>query len=85
MSGVDQLQGMSLSFRMVPCSAPLATLLKAERMSRPQVVKHIWDYIKANNLQNPEDRREIIFDDNLKAVFNVDRLGMFKMNKELGR
>ncbi len=65
-------------------SAPLAELLKAERMSRPQVVKHLWIYIKANNLQNPEDRREIICDDNMKAIFQVDRLGMFKMNKVLG-
>ncbi|PSR73755.1 hypothetical protein PHLCEN_2v10399 [Hermanssonia centrifuga] len=65
-------------------SEPLATLLKVERLSRPQVVKHIWDYIKEKQLQNPEDRREIICDDRMKAIFGLDRIGMFTMNKMLG-
>lgn len=68
----------------IPCSEPLATLLKVERLSRPQVVKHIWDYIKEKQLQNPEDRREIICDDRMKAIFGLDRIGMFTMNKMLG-
>lgn len=53
-------------------------------MSRPQVVKGIWDYIKGNNLQNPTNKREIICDANLKAIFNVDKINMFQMNKVLG-
>jgi SWIB/MDM2 domain len=28
-------------------------------MSRPQVVKQLWDYIKSKDLQNPADRREV--------------------------
>ena len=53
-------------------------------MSRPQVVKHLWDYIKARDLQNPLDRREIICDEKLKSIFGLDKIGMFKMNKALG-
>lgn len=53
-------------------------------MSRPQVVKHIWDYIKEKGLQNPADRREIICDERMKLIFGMDKIGMFKMNKMLG-
>ncbi|KAJ3547168.1 hypothetical protein NM688_g5429 [Phlebia brevispora] len=65
-------------------SEPLAALLDTDKMSRPQVVKRIWEYIKENNLQNPADRREIMCDDKLKSVFGIDKIGMFKMNKALG-
>ena len=52
-------------------------------MSRPQVVKRLWEYIKEHNLQDPMDKRSIICDDKLRAVFNRDRVDMFKMNKIL--
>ncbi|KAI0090726.1 SWIB/MDM2 domain-containing protein [Irpex rosettiformis] len=65
-------------------SDKLASLLDVERLSRPQVVKRIWDYIKANKLQNPEDKREILCDDRMKSIFGVERINMFKMNKQLG-
>ncbi|KAF9039439.1 SWIB-domain-containing protein [Hymenopellis radicata] len=66
-------------------SAPLAALLETDRLSRPQCVKKLWEYIKANNLQNPNDRREILGDEKFKAVFAVDRLHMMRMNKLLGQ
>ncbi|KAF9268702.1 SWIB-domain-containing protein [Marasmius fiardii PR-910] len=65
-------------------SAPLATLLQVEKLSRPQVVKQLWVYIKENGCQNPQNKREILCDDSLKAVFNTDKIDMFKMNKVLG-
>ena len=45
----------------------------------------VWGYIKANNLQNPEDRREILADDKLREVFGKDKVTMFEMNKHLAR
>ena len=59
--------------------------MNVERLSRPQVVKQLWTYIKANNMQNPENRKEIICDDTFKTIFKCDRIDMFKMNKELGQ
>ncbi|KAJ7125073.1 hypothetical protein C8R44DRAFT_874913 [Mycena epipterygia] len=64
---------------------PLAAVLGVESMSRPQVVKQLWVYIKSNELQNPNNKREIICDPALKPVFNVDKIDMFKMNKVLGQ
>ena len=67
------------------CSESLAAVLQVEKLSRPQVVKQLWVYIKGNELQNPENKREIMCDVNLKAVFGVDKIDMFKMNKVLGQ
>ncbi|KAF8806527.1 SWIB-domain-containing protein [Phlegmacium glaucopus] len=66
-------------------SQPLAAVLQIDQLSRPQVVKQLWVYIKGNELQNPENRREILCDAGLRAVFGVDKIDMFKMNKVLGQ
>eukprot|EP00555_Chaetoceros_dichaeta_P001460 CAMPEP_0198277504 /NCGR_PEP_ID=MMETSP1447-20131203/65883_1 /TAXON_ID=420782 /ORGANISM="Chaetoceros dichaeta, Strain CCMP1751" /LENGTH=328 /DNA_ID=CAMNT_0043972525 /DNA_START=95 /DNA_END=1081 /DNA_ORIENTATION=+ len=61
-----------------------AFLGKGKEMARTEVVKALWVYIKAQNLQNPSDRREIILDDKMKNLFHVDRFTMFTMNKYVG-
>ncbi|KAI0000901.1 hypothetical protein BJV77DRAFT_1063487 [Russula vinacea] len=66
-------------------SEPLAALVQEDSLSRPQVVKKLWAYIKGNSLQNPTNGREIMCDGALRAVFNTDKIDMFKMNKELGK
>ncbi|KAH9485479.1 Upstream activation factor subunit spp27 [Psilocybe cubensis] len=66
-------------------SEPLAALVQVDKLSRPQVVKQLWVYIKGNELQNPDNKREIICDGNLRAIFGVDKIDMFKMNKVLGQ
>ncbi|KAG5639478.1 hypothetical protein H0H81_001600 [Sphagnurus paluster] len=66
-------------------SEPLAALLKIDKLSRPQVVKQLWVYIKDNELQNPSNKREIMCDGRFRAVFGVDKIDMFKMNKVLGQ
>lgn len=54
-------------------------------MSRPQTVKKIWEHIKAHDLQVPTDKRQIICDDKMRAVFKCDQVHMFTMNKLLGK
>ncbi|KAF7428716.1 hypothetical protein PC9H_007945 [Pleurotus ostreatus] len=63
---------------------PLASLLAVDKLSRPQVVKQLWVYIKANDLQNPSNKKEIICDAPMKAIFKSDKIDMFSMNKYLG-
>lgn len=65
-------------------SEPLAELVGVKQLSRPQAVKQIWVYIKEKDLQNPADKREIICDEKMKKIFNVDKIGMFRMNQMLG-
>ncbi len=54
-------------------------------MARGAVVSKVWQYIKANKLQNPDDGREIIADDKLRRMFGKDRVTMFEMNKPLAQ
>jgi upstream activation factor subunit UAF30 len=65
-------------------SEPLADVCGESQLSRPQVVKKLWDYIKGNELQDPNDKRQILCDDKLHAVFKQDKINMFSMNKLLG-
>ncbi|PYD20640.1 hypothetical protein DND58_30965, partial [Pseudomonas syringae pv. pisi] len=62
----------------------LQEVVKSERMSRPQVVKQIWTYIKANNLQDQLDKRKIHCDEKMRNLFKKLLVGMFEMNKLLG-
>ena len=64
-------------------SEQLAAVIGPEDTSRPQVVKKMWVYIKANNLQNPDNKRNILCDEKLKALFGKDEITMFEMNKLL--
>jgi len=40
-------------------------------MSRTDITRHINSYVKENNLNNPENRREFFPDKKLKAILNV--------------
>lgn len=51
-------------------SAALAGVLGVGMLSRPQVVKQLWVYIKANNLQDPNNKSMIVPDHRLGAVFD---------------
>ncbi len=64
-------------------SKELAEVVGSAPLPRPQVVSKVWDYIKKNNLQNPENKREILADDKLAAVFGKKKVTMFEMNKHL--
>jgi len=67
-------------------SAELAAVVGSAKLSRGEVVSKTWDYIKKNKLQNPQNKREIVADDKLRAVFGgKDRVTMFEMNKHLAQ
>jgi chromatin remodeling complex protein RSC6 len=62
-------------------SPELQKVVGEESLSRPQVMKKVWAYIKDNDLQNPEDKRNIMADDNLRPIFGEDEVSMFEMTK----
>lgn len=62
-------------------SPELEAIVGAGPMPRTQVTKKIWEYIKANNLQNPENKREIRPDAKLGKVLGNDPINMFQMTK----
>jgi chromatin remodeling complex protein RSC6 len=66
-------------------SAALAAVVGSVPLSRGEVVSKVWAYIRAHNLQNPENRREILADEVLRPVFGKERVSMFEMNKHLAQ
>lgn len=62
-------------------SEQLAAVVGKDPLPRTEVVSKVWEYIRKNNLQNPENKREILADEKLKAVFGKDKATMFEMNK----
>jgi hypothetical protein len=46
-------------------SPELGEIVGTEQLSRADVVSKVWEYIKKNNLQNPENKREIVADEKL--------------------
>ena len=63
-------------------SAELEAVVGKGPMSRGQVVKQIWVYIKKHNLQNPSNKRNILADEKLKPLFGgKGEVTMFEMTK----
>jgi chromatin remodeling complex protein RSC6 len=67
-------------------SAELAVIIGKGPMPRSEVVKKLWAYIKEHNLQDPENKRNINADENLKKVFGgKEVVNMFEMTKLISK
>lgn len=64
-------------------SKELAAIVGSEPLARGEVVSKVWEYIKKHDLQNPNDKREILADDKLEKIFGKKSASMFEMNKHL--
>jgi len=62
-------------------SSELAAVIGAQAVPRTEVIKKVWDYIKANNLQDAANRRNINADAKLRPVFGKDQVTMFELTK----
>ena len=63
-------------------TAELEAVVGKGPMPRSEVVKKLWAYIKKNNLQDPQNKRNINADANLKPVFGGKSVvNMFEMTK----
>lgn len=62
--------------------AQLSEVVGNRPMPRTEVTSRLWDYIKKNNLQDPQERRMINADAKLKPVVgNKNRVSMFEMTR----
>jgi DNA topoisomerase-3 len=66
-------------------SEALAAVIGTEAIARPQVIKQLWDYIKANNLQDASNKRAINADAKLLAVFGKPQITMFELAGIVGK
>ena len=66
-------------------SDELAAIVGSGTMPRGEVVSKVWEYIKKNKLQAPDDGRMIVPDEALKKVLTKPKVSMFEMNKLLSQ
>ena len=65
---------------MTPSDA-LAAIIGDKPVPRTEVTKKVWEYIKANKLQDPAKRTMINGDAKLKEIFKKPQVSMFEMTK----
>ena len=71
--------GKGLSAAVQP-SAELSAIVGSTPIPRSEVTKKVWDYIKANGLQDQANKRMINADDKLRVIFGgKEQVSMFEM------
>ncbi len=67
-------------------SDALAAVIGAGDRARTEVVSALWKYIKKHDLQDPKNKRNIVADAKLKAVFGGKGVvNMFEMTKLISK
>lgn len=75
---MTETKGKGLSVPVQP-DGVLGAIVGTNAMPRTEIVKKLWDYIKARNLQDANDKRTILADDKLRPLFGADKLNMMKL------
>jgi upstream activation factor subunit UAF30 len=64
----------------------LAEIVGEKALPRTEAIKRIWDYIKKNALQNPNNKRNILADSKLKDLFSGKKeVSMFELATIVGK
>ena len=66
-------------------SDALAAVIGAEPVARTEVIKKVWDYVKAHGLQDATNKRAINADAALRPVFGKDQITMFELAGIVGK
>jgi len=66
-------------------SSELAAVIGEGLVARTEVVKKIWDYIKAQGLQDAKNKRAINADTKLQKVFGKPQVTMFELAGLIGK
>ena len=69
----------------VQLSGELEAVIGKGPMTRAQVTSKVWEYIKANGLQDSKDKRQINPDGKLGAVIGNAQISMFKMTAAVSK
>lgn len=60
-------------------SEELYAVVGSRQLTRPQIVKKMWDYIKAKKCQDAKNRRMIVPDEKLSKVLGNKPVDMLKL------
>lgn len=65
--------------KKVELSEDLSDFMGKSSASRAQITKKIWEHIKKEDLQDPDDKRTILPDDVLEPILGSKPISMFKI------
>jgi DNA topoisomerase-1 len=66
-------------------NAQLAKIVGKEPLTRGQITKKMWEYIKKHHLQDPNNKRKIIADNNLGPLFGQESIDMFQLARVISQ
>ncbi|MFA6916155.1 MAG: SWIB/MDM2 domain-containing protein [Parachlamydiales bacterium] len=76
----------SAFMKPVQVSEALAQIVGHGPMPRTEVTKKLWDYIKKHNLQDPQNKRNIVPDAKLGKVLGSNSpIDMFKLTSAISK
>ena len=75
--------GINMELNVSKKLAAIIGTADGEKISRPQVVKRLWAYLKEHNLQDPENKQYFTPDATMEPVFGSERMKAFSMSKYL--
>ena len=76
----------SAFMKPVALTSELEAVVGQGPMPRTEVTKKLWNYIKSNNLQDPEQKRYINPDEKLSTVFGSSQpVDMFTMTSLISK
>jgi len=84
-AAADKAKTNSAFMKPVQPSPELARIVGSEPLPRSEITKRVWAHIKEHKLQNPANKREILADEKLQAVFGSQKLDMFQMTKAINK
>ncbi|PIS00779.1 MAG: type I DNA topoisomerase [Chlamydiae bacterium CG10_big_fil_rev_8_21_14_0_10_35_9] len=66
--------------KLLQLSKELADVVGAKELTRGDIIKKMWEYIKSHNCQDPNNKRNIVPDDKLAKVFgSKEPIDMMKL------
>lgn len=68
-------------YALVTVSPELAAIVGDRPITRTEIMKRIWEYIRDRQLQDPENRWNVRADELLLPIFGKDVVTMFEMTK----
>ncbi|MFY3384198.1 SWIB/MDM2 domain-containing protein [Paracidovorax sp. MALMAid1276] len=66
-------------------SPALAAVVGSAPLPRTEIISKLWVYIKANNLQDAANKRNINADAKLKELFGKPQVSMFELAGLIGK
>ena len=78
-----KVNGLTKPMTLSPELAAIVGAKKDEKLARSEIIKRLWAYLKANNLQDPANKQWFTPDAKMAPVFGKEKIKAFGMAKYL--